>query len=185
MKKIVWFWIGCFILVTGCDEDGSTPTTGEVTITSERILEGQTYTINGFLFSEGKVINYNLETSTKKPDLVVLAGVDDINPEVIVAILDIPGNVQQNQLMALAGEFDDLNSAEDFFTNYKQISDTLTYSYWANPTLENQVWVIKTIEGKYGKIVVKNVDSYLQQTTRYAEVTFKWAYQPNGSTLFE
>ena len=33
----------------GCDEDNPTPTSGEVTITSELLLEGSTYTFNGFV----------------------------------------------------------------------------------------------------------------------------------------
>ncbi len=181
-RTSLWILVGCTILLSGCEKDNTPKTAGEVTITSERVLEGQTYTINGFLFAQGKVINYNPETSTKKPDLVVLAAGD---AQEVVAILDMPGNVQQKLLMGLAGEFGDWTSAEEFFNTYTQIPDSLTYSFWINPTLKNQVWVIKTLEGKYGKIVIKNVATYIAQTTRYAEVTFKWAYQPDGSTLFD
>jgi len=182
MKKIVWLWIGCFILVTGCDEDGSTPTTGEVTITSELILEGDTYTFNGFSFESGKVVYCNPQSCKHPPDLIVIP---DNSGEEMVAYLEILNNVQEKPLMALAGEFADWNSAVDFFDNYKQIADSLTYTYWAKPALEYQIWIVKTLSGKYGKIVIKDVLTYLNGTTPYAEITFKWAYQPNGSTLFD
>jgi hypothetical protein len=182
MKKIVWFWIGCFLLVAGCDEDSSPPTTGEVTITSELVLEGDTYTFNGFSFELGKVVYCNPQSCKIEPDLIVIP---DNSGEEIIAYLEILNNVQEKPLMALAAEFADWNSALDFFNNYNQIADSLSYSFWAKPALEYQVWVVKTLRGKYGKIAIKNVVTYLNGTKPYAEITFKWAYQPDGSTLFD
>ena len=69
--------------------------------------------------------------------------------------------------------------------NYIQIADSLSYTYWAKPTLENQVWIIKTLDGNYGKILIKNVETYLNLTTPYAAVTFKWEYQPDGTRIFD
>lgn len=182
MKKIAWLWIGCSVLVSGCEEDNPPRTTGEVTITSELILEGATYTFNGFSFELGKVIYYNPQSSQKTPDLVVTP---DNSGEEIVAILQIWNNVQEKPLMALTGEFADWNSAEDFFDNYKQIADSLSYTSWANPTLENQVWIVKILSGNYGKILIKNIVTYLSGTKPYAEITFKWVYQPNGTKIFD
>lgn len=182
MRTKTWLWIGCFILLYGCEKNDPPRTSGEVTITTERFLEGSTYTINGFSFEQGKVINYNPETSKKMPDLVVLAAG---TLEEIEAILDMPGNVQVKPLMALAGEYEDWTIAEGFFNNYKQISDSLVYTNWINPASINQIWVIKTLEGKYGIIVLKKIEKFFIQTTRYAEVTFKWKFQPDGTKIFD
>ncbi len=181
-KITAWFCLGFLMLVPGCDEDDPPRTTGEVTITSELILEGDTYTFNGFSFESGKVVYCNPQSCKNPPDLIIIP---DNSGEELSAYLEVLNNVQNKLLLALAGEFSDWTSTVDFFDNYKQIADSLTYSYWAKPVLEHQIWIVKTLGGKYGKIAVKDVTTYLNGTTPYAEITFKWAYQPNGSTLFD
>lgn len=182
-NRTVWFSLVLLMLMPACgDENGSTPTTGEVTITSELILEGDTYTFNGFSFEMGKVVYCNPQSCKNPPDLIVIP---DNSGEEIIAYLEILNNVQQKPLLALAGAFQDWNGTVDFFDTYKQIADSLTYTYWAKPALTNQVWIVKTLSGNYGKIAIKEVLTYLNGTKPYAEITFKWAYQPNGSTLFD
>jgi hypothetical protein len=182
INRFAWLSLGFLLLLSGCDGDNSPPTTGEVTITSELILEGSTYTFNGFSFELGKVVYCNPQSCKHAPDLIVIP---DNSGEEIIAYLEILNNVQEKPLMALAGEFADWTSAMNFFNNYKQIADSLSYTYWAKPALEYQVWVIKTLKGQYGKIVIKDVVTFLNGTTPYAEITFNWAYQPDGSTLFD
>lgn len=183
MNRRVWLSLVLLILMSGCGEENeSTPTTGEVTITSELILEGDTYTFNGFSFGLGKVVYCNPQSCKNPPDLIVIP---DNSAEEIIAYLEVLNNVQEKPLLALAGEFPDWSSSVDFFDNYKQIADSLTYTYWAKPALENQVWIVKTLSGQYGKIAIKEVLTYLNGTKPYAETTFRWAYQPNGSTLFD
>ena len=182
MRTLAWVWIGCFILLYSCEDDNPRPTSGEVTITSELVLEGSTYTFNGFSFELGKVINYNPQSSSTPPDLVVTP---DNSGEEILAVLQIFNNVQEKPLMALAGQFADWSSAENFFTNYYQIADSLSYTFWAKPILENQVWIIKILNDRYGKILIKNVETYLNLTTPYAEITFKWKFQPDGTKIFD
>jgi len=182
IRIIIWLWICCFISLGSCEDDNKPRTSGEVTITSELILEGSTYSFNGFSFELGKVISYNPQSSKMPPDIVVLP---DNSGEEIIAFLEVLNNVQLKPLIALAGEFADWTSAENFFINYIQIADSLSYTYWAKPTLENQVWIIKTLDGNYGKILIKNVETYLNLTTPYAAVTFKWEYQPDGTRIFD
>ena len=182
MKKTIGFGILVLLIITGCnDENNTTPNSGEATITSELILEGSTYTFNGFSFGQGKVIFYNPASGNMAPDLVVIP--DNSGPE-IIAILQILNNVQEKQLMSLVAEFEDFSSAENFFNSYSEISDTLSYRVWAKPTLENQIWIIKTLSSNFAKILIKDVLTYLDGTKPYAEVTFKWVYQPDGSMIF-
>jgi len=182
MKRFIWLLLGCISLITCCDEDNPTPTSGEVTITSELILEGSTYTFNGFSFEKGKVVSYNPQSTATPPDLIVTPhnSVDEV-----VAVLQILNNVQEKHLLGLAGEFEEWSSAKEFFMNYTQIADSVSFAVWAKPTLKNQVWIVKTLSENYGKILIKDMQAYLNLTTPYAEITFQWAYQPDGTRVFD
>ena len=179
-KEIIITGLVLILGFAGCKKnDDSVKNSGEATINSELILEGDTYTFNGFSFKLGKVISYNPQTSKTAPDLILRK--DDSGPE-IIAYLEIWNNSPQKQLFGFLGGFNDLSSAEDSFNNYKQVSDSLSFHVWAKPILENQVWIIKTLDDHYAKILTLNVKTPVDS---FAETTFKWVYQPDGSNEFD
>ena len=46
-----------------------------------------------------------------------------------------------------------------------------------------QVWIVKTRDGRFGKILIVTSSLYLNGED--GEVTFDWEYQPNCSRCFE
>ena len=59
MKRGVLFSALLLIAFSGCEKEENPDTSGEATLTSDRFLEGSTYSIFGFSFEQGKVIKYN------------------------------------------------------------------------------------------------------------------------------
>ena len=177
MKKIIFILMLVAIVLNGCNKDNNDKTSGENSLNSELILSGQTYSIQGFSFESGSVILYNPASSTSIPDIFVLP--DSQNNE-ISAYLDTENPFES---FALAGTFQTSGEALDFFNNYKEVKVS-SYVSFAKPVLENQVWVFKTRNNKYTKLLILKVNTSVKNLEPFAEITFKWAYQPDGSTIF-
>ncbi len=179
MKRITFLLI-IPLLVFGCNKNNNPKTSGEASLNSERILDDntQTYSISGFSFEKGSVILYNPASSqgASIPDFIALP---DVQNNVYSAYFDTQNTLPS---FALVGEFASSGEAQTFFDNYKEV-DVNTYTGFAKPVVENQVWVFKTRNDKYAKLLIVKVNAYLKDTEAFAEVNFKWAYQPDGSKV--
>lgn len=175
MKKISLLII-IPLLLFGCNDKNKTKTSGEATLNSELILEGQTYSVPGFSFESGSVVLYNPAGGQTIPDFFALP---EVQGNIYSAYFDTQNTFPS---FAKVGEFSTIGEAQDFFNNYKEV-DVNSYIDYANPVLENQVWVFKTRNEKYAKLLIIKVNAYLKDTEPFAEVNFKWAYQPDGSKI--
>jgi len=171
--------IACLLVSSGCQKNDKIRTSGETTINSERVLEGSTYTIPGFLFSTGSVIMYNPQTSTSTPDIFVLPIVDP-QGNVTGAYLDSPNILES---FALVGTYGSAMEATEAFNNYTTVN-VAGYSALANPVQEHQVWVFKTQNDHFSKILILQIETYKIGQEPNAEVRFRWMYQPDGSPTF-
>jgi hypothetical protein len=167
------------VLFSSCDKKNKIKTSGEDKLNSEKVLEGSTYSIPGFSFESGSVVLYNPAASQNIPDIFALPS-SDAQGNVTGAYFD---SQNINESFALVGEFSTSDSALSFFNDYKQV-DANSFVFLAKPVLKNQVWVFKTRNEKYAKILILDVQAYLKNTEPFAEVTFKWVYQPDGSKTF-
>jgi len=179
MIKIFSFLILSTIFLGGCHKKDQVKTSGEATLNSDRILEGSTYTIQGFSLVSGEVVSFNPESTQNIPDLFVLP-IADQQGNVTGAFFDSP-NIYAS--FALVDSFSDAKEALNFFNNYREVKVD-SYTELATPLQSNQVWVFKTNAGKFSKLLILDVQFYLKDITPYAEVKFKWAYQPDGSMRF-
>ena len=175
MRKIALLLI-LPLFILGCDNKNKTKTSGEVSLNSELILVGETYSVPGFSFESASVELYNPAGGTTIPDIFALP---EVQNNVYSAYFDTQNTYPS---FALVGEFDSSTEAQDFYTNYKQV-DVNNYTGLAKPVLKNQVWVFKTRNDNYAKLLILKVDAYLKDTEDFEEVTFKWVYQPDGSTV--
>lgn len=173
MYKAIFILI-LILFASGCSKDKEVKTSGTHTITSEMILEGQTYSYYGFSFSKASVKLYNDASSTDRPDFGVGMNQDSL------PYFDTE-NIEES--FALAGVFSAADSALTFFNNYGEV-DVNSYIGLAQPVLENQIWVFKTRSNTFGKILILNTLNYEKNSYMIVEVQFKWVYQPDGSTLF-
>lgn len=81
------------------------------------------------------------------------------------------------------------DSAKSAFEKFAEIPDTTPLQHLALPVIKNQVWAVKTQKNKYARILLSRTlakidSSNLASPTPYAEATFKWVCQPDGSRQF-
>ena len=182
MKKKIFF-AGLVLILgfMGCKKDKpSIITSGTATLTSTLVLEGSTYSSFGFSFEKGGVIKYNRESDTEMPDIFV-SPITEASGDIIGAFLDSP-NIDNS--FNLTAEFENETIATDFFNNYKTV-DVTNFLKLAKPILKYQVWTFKTGNKLFAKILITDVQSFIKISTPYAETTFKWVYQPDGSNEFD
>ena len=179
MKRAFLFSVLLLFAFSGCEKEEDPVTSGEATLTSDRVLEGSTYSIYGFSFEQGMVIKYNPAGTGTIPDFFILPITDGGQPS--GALLDTPN---QSKSFSLTAEFSDPLVALQYFNYYKNVIDS-NYVFLANPLEENQVWTFRTNSDKFGKILMKEVKALVKNNENYAETTFLWEYQPNGSMEFK
>ena len=180
-KEIIITGLVLILGFAGCKKDEpSIITSGTATLTSTRFREGSTYSYYGFSFEKGGVSKYNPETSTEWPDIVIIP-IQEPSGDVTGAFLDSP-NIDNS--FNLTAEFDDETRATDFFNNYKTV-DVTNFLKLAKPILKYQVWTFKTGKKLFAKLLITDVQAYIKVSTPYAETTFKWVYQPDGSNEFD
>jgi hypothetical protein len=180
MKRVFIFSVLLLFAFSGCEKEENPDTSGEATLTSDRFLEGSTYSIYGFSFEQGEVIKYNPAGDGIIPDFFIMP-VTEAGGQVTGALFDSPN---QNKSFSLTAEFSDSSLALQYFEQYKNVIDS-NYVFLADPLNENQVWTFCTAANKFGKILIKEVKAFVKDTKDYAETTFLWEYQPDGSLEFK
>jgi len=170
------FWLAIlFFMLLGCKKEEQIPVAGEVTMNSTLYGTGPYWAI-GYSFSQGKLLEYR---DGNVPDIIILPKTE-ANGTVRNAFLDSP-NVFPS--FSLNGTFGGAQEAETFFNNYVEAVDS-GFIALADPLLTNQVWTFKTATGKYVKMLILEVTATLKDQVPYAEVRFRYVYQPDGSTVF-
>jgi hypothetical protein len=165
----------CLPVFSGCKKEENVKSYGLATI--DNIIYGTTvYYALGFSFEEGKTLPSHEEP---QPDITVHA-ITDNDGIVTGAYLDTPVLVPP---FALTGEFDNAEEASDFYDNLLQVG-TPEWISTAWPVKENQVWIFKTKKGNYAKFRVISILLEMRGDTPYAQISFQWKLQPDGSTSF-
>jgi len=162
------------LFFTGCDnmdKPGKTLTSGTETIDNSLFGTGPYYAM-GFNFATAEKVS---SLHSPKPDLILeLGGTLDI------FILQTGTGLNG---FFLKGEYADAASASQAFNNLTafSVSDWLE---WANPVKPNQVWIYRSADEHYAKIRIISTSSEDLNPRDYAECSFEWVYQPDGSLTF-
>lgn len=163
-----------FLLVlmqSSCKKDETIPTKGTVTIDNVRTL-AQTYYVYGFLFSQAKKVS-TLENPP--PDITIDS--DGTN-------LLLMANNLKNSFYKF-GEYNDAASSENAYNNLT--SATIPDPAWeglASPVKANQIWIYRSGTTHYAKFWIVSTISEIRGGKDYAECTFEWEYQPDGTLTF-
>ena len=174
MRNIVFILIVIVLWHLSCKKNNTPDTSGSVTINNDLIFDQQlqTYINYGFLFSQAKLVP-NAGASTK-PDITV-------DNDGTLDNLILQGKV--NSRFYKAGEFADANLARQSFENLTTIT-VKQWEDWAFSIKPNQIWIFATVDEHYAKIRIISTISEVRGTRNYAECTFEWVYQPDGSLTF-
>lgn len=167
------FYIIPFLLFASvsCSKNEIPETSGMATIDNTRTL-GQTYYVYGFLFSEARKVS---TLNNPRPDITVDS--DGAN------LLFMADNLKNSFFKW--GEYNDESSASTAFDDLK--SATIESSDWeglAYPLKENQVWIYRSGTEHYAKIRIISLVAEVRNERDYAECTFEWEYQPDGTLTF-
>jgi len=162
-----------FILLAAisCSGDDDPDRSGIATIDNTRSL-GQTYYVYGFLFSEGKKVS---TLDRPEPDITIDS--DGTN------LLFMTNNLKES--FYLAGSYNDASAAKTAFDG--MTSPVVPPAAWAglaSPLAENQIWIFRSGRDTYAKIRTISLIAEVRDEKDYAECTFEWVYQPDGTLTF-
>jgi hypothetical protein len=176
MRNCLFFILLLSLLFqVSCKKDETPPTSGTVTIDNITTL-GQTYYVYGFLFSEAKKVS----TLGDPVDVITISAEVDINN--VITRITFSANTYKESFF-LFGEYSDATSASLAFKNLTSFSNP----QWIDPPVTvklNQIWLFRTTQNKYAKIRVVNTVAEKRNNIPYAECTFEWEYQPDGTLTF-
>ncbi len=175
MKKLIPGIAVLLLLLTGCEGGKDKPLSGTVTVTSELFGTGPYYSL-GFSFAPAEKVSTLVNPA---PDLSVEDGV-------LSGSTDVVPFLSANTLRPSFGLKGEYASESEAITAFNALKDagTPAWSDMGAPLKANQVWVIRTGDTKYAKILTTAV--IIEQTGDgpVARCTFRWVYQPDGSTVF-
>jgi hypothetical protein len=156
MKPLRILFISLFVFFASCDENNDNPS-NEFTINSSDF--------KGFSFDLFKVVDY---PGPQNPDFFVLVQIENHG--------ELKGPyLSHSDLEArfyMAEEFEDSESAKDFYTSYLP-DEEQTLQQFALNVKPNQVWLVKTNSGGYGKILILKTRSGHLDDKPFAEIAFK------------
>ena len=144
---------------------------GDVNSKTEFFTLNTTVTSNiftGFSFESFNIINYPNKQNTK-PDFIVLAQMNETG----TVLSPFLSQQDLESRFILSNNFSDYNSAKLYFDTLITVSNK-TLEQAALGIKPNQVWVIKTNNGDFGKIlIVESKTEIVGNNTPFAEIKFK------------
>jgi hypothetical protein len=151
-------------------DDPTYPTSGVASIDSR---QPQGYQGSGFYFATAQVIYYP-NTSQVFPDLpVTVSSATGYQPRF--------WSIDGNSAFKLLDSLSDSAQAWAYFDSLLVLSDTAGFSGSLSGIARHQTIAVRADGGKYAKVLITRAEII---DSSIAEVTFRWAYQPSGSTAF-
>lgn len=173
MKRINYIVLAIIVAIASCTKTEKTRTSGIDTI--DNIIHTSTsYFEYGFSFSQAKLIS-NL--ATPGPDITIIVVPDSLSARITLQTNNLKPSFYK------VGDYADESTATAAFNNLK----TVSVSVWtdvADPINPNQVWIYRSGSETYTKFRIVSTINELRQSVQYAEITFQWVYQPDGSLTF-
>ncbi len=169
MRNILLILLTLSLCLVSCKKDIEIPVSGIVTIDNTTALS-QTYYVYGFLFSRAEIVS---TLDNPPPDITVDS--DGTN-------LFFQTNTLKNSFYKF-GEFDNADAAKEAFDNLTIVSVT-QWDGLAYTVKPDQIWIYRTGSEHYAKLRIISTVSEVRENHDYAECTFEWVYQPDGSLTF-
>jgi hypothetical protein len=174
MKRHLFIIVLLTLFFTGCsdsDKPGNTRSSGTDTIDNILYGAGPYYAI-GFNFSLAKKVSTLSHPGTD----ISIENDGTLDNLILQTEAGLNG-------FYLAGEYSDAASAKQAFDNLT--SPVVTkWEEWAFGIKLNQIWIYRSGNQHYAKLRIISTISETRTSWDYAECTFEWAYQPDGSLTF-
>jgi hypothetical protein len=102
-----------------------------------------------------------------KPDFIIIPQTN-LTGDVMSPFLSHP-NLEKRFI--LSKEFDDIKGAQAYFDSYNFIPQGVPLLQFANNIKPNQVWLVKTADGAFCKILI--LDTQVDKKSAFVEIKFK------------
>jgi len=164
-------------LLQACGDKDNPSNSGTVTINNELSGTGPYYAL-GFSITHGKKV------STLSAPLDVVTILEDNDVDMTVRMLYFTCENFENSFFRY-GEYADAATAKSTFDNLKSFTEG-TWTATADSVRANQIWLFRTSGTSYAKIRVISTHTEIKtgMVFPYAECTFEYVYQPDGTKLF-
>jgi len=166
------------IVLQSCRKEEEPVYSGIMTINNKRIGVSPTYYIEGFHVPTGKKVP---DLNNQLDIISVLSDYDvNFNP---LKIIFITNNFKNS--FYRYGQYNDTKSAEDAFKALTEFSEP-QWTEIGDSVRINQIWLYRTSDSKYAKlrIISTILEKRPDMQDPYAECTFEWVFQPDGTKTF-
>ncbi len=176
MRKVVYTGLLLLFMLVGCKKNSTAPLSGTITINN--ILNGSgPYYAMGFEVTSGKTVS-----TLKSPlDVITINADFDINYNVRKIYL---ATSNFNNSFYRYGKYVDASSATAAFGNLKSFTEPSSWAETGDSIKPNQIWIYKTSNSAFVKLKVTATVAEKRDSKPYAECTFDWVYQPDGTYTF-
>jgi hypothetical protein len=171
LRRIVY--ILPLLLITACTKDREPDRSGVSTIDNTLYGSGSSgYYAIGFSFVQAEKVS---TIPAPGPDITV-------DNDGSLANLIIQANNFKNSFWK-AGEY---NTEAEAISAFKDLTapEIERWEEWAFGIKAGQIWVYRSASDKYAKLRVISTISEMRSGRAYAELTFEWVYQPDGTLSF-
>jgi hypothetical protein len=175
MRKICLAIFIILFAVTGCKKEDGPIYSGTITITDES-FEGVTWYNYGLSVPTGKKVS----TLNDPLDVITIMASGSLT---VGKLFFSTRNL--NNSFSKFGEYNNESSANDAFMNLKSFTAN-SWTETGDSVKPNQIWLYRTHDETYAKIRVISTFAEIRDGMPYpyAECTFEWVYQPDGSSTF-
>jgi hypothetical protein len=176
MKELCFIILLVLLTLSGCKKNDNSRNYGTMTISNE--AADQNYSVYGFYVPTGqKVLNLS-----NQQDVITIQ--PDFKVDYTVRKLYFAANNLYNSFYQF-GKYSDGAAASQAFKNLTSFSSP-QWDQLGDSVMANQIWLFKTSDEKYAKLRI--ISTFTEKRAAmpfpYAECTFEWVYQPDGSLTF-
>ncbi|MGB4292591.1 MAG: hypothetical protein WBJ37_06875 [Bacteroidales bacterium] len=178
MRPLFLFLVAVAVLLTGCRKEDKPVYSGIMTINNKIVEKSPTYIIEGFHVPTGKKV-FDLNNQR---DIISVSSAYDVylNP---LKIIFITNNFKNS--FYRYGQYNDTKSAEDAFTALTEFTEPV-WTDIGDSVRINQIWIYRTSDSRYAKLRIISTILEIRPDMKYpyAECTFEWVFQPDGTKTF-
>lgn len=175
MKRLSLIIFLVLLTLSGCKKNDSPRLSGTDTIDNKLYGTGPYYAF-GFSVPTGQKVT----TSSNPPDVITILADNDINNNVRKIYF---ATINYKNSFSRFGQYADDAKASLAFKNLTSFTDR-QWTELGDSVRVNQVWLYRTSTDKYAKIRVISTVAEKRDNLPYAECTFEWVFQHDGSLTF-
>ena len=156
---------------------------GEIQLSSQ-LYGTDTYYLFGYHYEDGEEYRFPFQ-GDPKPDIINEGMRVLQNGEVAVLPRFTSPNKGEGVGLALIGAYQTLDEARTAYNSYDAVGNDLQYEIESGTVELYQVWIQRTGDGNYAKLLVKDIlFDEGESGNKFSIVVMDFTYQPNGSSTF-